>query len=557
MPTSPPTPAGLVLGPLLRHVAETTATIWVQTAAAGRIEVRAEGRSWSAATFRAHGNHYAIVLVDGLEPGSVQDYQIVHDGVVVWPLVDDPYLPCRIATQDPADQPHFLYGSCRTSVGHDKEGTESHGVDALRAYALEMMRSPNHWPDFILFLGDQLYADETSPTMREFIQQRRGLDEPPGAEVKDFTEYAELYRLAWSDPANRWLLSTLSTAMIFDDHDVRDDWNTSAAWHEEINMLPWWRDRIVGALGSYWIYQHAGNLPPDELAEDEIWQHIVAHDEDDDELDITVVIDAFADRVDRDPQTYRWSFTRSLGDSVLVVVDSRNARVLTPGARAMLDPRESAWFDEQLHGGVTHLFIGTSLPFLLPPAIHDLESINETMAGGAWGSRMARAGEKVREAVDLEHWAAFERSFAHVLERVVQVARGAHGEPPATITFLSGDVHNSYITQVPAERYGLQSQIVQLVCSPIRNPLPRGVRVLQGTMADVMKKPMRRLAKRLSQVAMPAYDWELTHGPWFDNNIGGVEVLGDRLLLTWARGEVTGSDYTHPTLHRVATELIG
>lgn len=547
----------LVLGPLLRHVAETTATIWVQTASAGRVEVRADGRSWATATFGAHGHHYALVLVDDLEPGTVHDYQVALDGEVVWPLPDDPYLPCRIATVDPAKHPHFLYGSCRTSVGHDEEGTRSHGVDALRAYSLEMMRDPNHWPDFMLFLGDQLYADETSPKMRDFIERRRGLHEPPGAEVKDFTEYAELYRLAWSDPANRWLLSTLSTAMIFDDHDVRDDWNTSQAWHEVVNKVPWWRDRIVGALASYWIYQHAGNLAPEELAKDEVWQQIVAHGENDGELDITQFIDEFADRVDRDPQTYRWSFTRTLGDSALVVVDSRSARVLTPGARAMLDPRESEWFDEQLHGDVKHLFIGTSLPFLLPPAIHDLESINESMANGAWGPRTARVGEKIREAVDLEHWAAFERSFAHVMERVVQVARGAHGEPPATITFLSGDVHNSYITQVSTERYELRSRIVQLVCSPIRNPLPRRVRVLQGTMADVMKKPMRRLAGRLSQVRMPAYDWDLTHGPWFDNNIGSVEVLGDRLLLTWARGEVTGNDYAHPRLHRVTTELIG
>ncbi len=550
-------PSDLVLGPLLRHVGATTATIWVQTAASGRVEVRAAGRRWSAHTFCAHANHYAIVLVDGLEPGSVQTYQVALDGVVVWPLADDPYLPCCIATFDTSRSPHFLYGSCRTSVGHDKEGTKSNGIDALRAYALEMMRSPDHWPDFVLFLGDQLYADDTSPKMREFIQQRRGLDEPPGVEVKDFTEYAELYRLAWSDPANRWLLSTLSSAMIFDDHDVRDDWNTSASWHEEINELPWWRERIVGALASYWVYQHAGNLPPEDLAKDEIWVQIAAHDNGDGELDVTDMIDEFADRVDRDPRTYRWSFTRSLGNSALVVIDSRNARVLTPGAREMLDPRESEWFDAQVRGGVKHLFIGTSLPFLLPPAIHDLESINESMASGAWGPKAAQMGEKVRQAVDLEHWAAFERSFSHVMERVAQVARGDHGTPPATITFLSGDVHNSYINQVQTGRYGFQSRIVQLVCSPIRNPLPRSVRVLQGTMANVMKKPMRLLARRLPQVRMPAYEWELTHGPWFDNNIGSVEVLGSRLLVTWARGEITGDDYTHPTLRRVATELIG
>ena len=552
-------PPPLVLGPLLRHVGETTATIWVETAAAAQVEVRSDGgHLTSAPTFAAHGHHYAIVLVEGLAPGSVQDYQVAVDGEVVWPAPDDVYPPCRIATLDRSEPSHFLYGSCRTSVPHDKEGTASHGVDALRAYALEMVRDPDHWPDFVLFLGDQLYADETSRAMREFIERRRGLEDPPGSEVKDFVEYAELYRLAWSDQANRWLLSTLSSAMIFDDHDVRDDWNTSQAWHEEMNKLPWWRDRITGALASYWIYQHAGNLAPEELRQDEIWQQIAAHDPARDELDITAVIDAFADRVDRDPETYRFSFTRELGESRLVVVDSRNARVLAPEKRAMLDPTESAWFDEQLHGGTSHLFIGTSLPFFLPPAIHDLESIDETMAGGAWGGRRtARLGEKLREAVDLEHWAAFERSFAHVLQRVVEVARGQHGEAPSTITFLSGDVHNSYITQVQHERYQLDSRVLQVVCSPIRNPLPRHVRMLQGTLSNWMKSPMRRLAGRLPQVRRPAYEWDLTHGPWFDNNMGGVEVLGDRLLFTWARGVVSDEQYDQPRLDRVSTVLIG
>ena len=55
--------------------------------------------------------------------------------------------------------------------------------------------------------------------------------------------------LAWSDPLNRWLLSTLPSAMIFDDHDVRDDWNTSYAWKQEIEQTDWWHERIVVRAG--------------------------------------------------------------------------------------------------------------------------------------------------------------------------------------------------------------------------------------------------------------------------------------------------------------------
>ena len=66
-------------------------------------------------------------------------------------------------------------------------------------------------------------------------------------------EYVGVYRDAWSDPEVRWLLSTVPVAMIFDDHDVRDDWNTSAVWRAEMREKPWWRDRVRSALASYWI----------------------------------------------------------------------------------------------------------------------------------------------------------------------------------------------------------------------------------------------------------------------------------------------------------------
>ncbi len=62
--------------------------------------------------------------------------------------------------------------------------------------------------------------------------------------------------------------------MIFDDHDVHDDWNTSAAWRREDQAKPWWPERIRAAYMSYWIYQHLGNLSPAELAKNELWQQM-------------------------------------------------------------------------------------------------------------------------------------------------------------------------------------------------------------------------------------------------------------------------------------------
>ncbi len=278
----------------------------------------------------------------------------------------------------------------------------------------------------MLFLGDQVYADETSDEMQKFIESRRDIDEPPGEELADYEEYSHLYKLAWSDPANRWLLSTLPSAMIFDDHDIRDDWNTSARWRREMEATDWWHGRIVAGLASYWVYQHLGNLTPEERSQDEIWQLVVEHDGEE-ELDLSDTLDAFAERVDQKPETYRWSYARELGEIRLVVVDSRAARVLQEDQRSMLDPDEMAWLDEHMQGDCEHLLVGTSLPFLLPEGLHHLEAFSEALAGGAWGRRGVKVGETMRQGADLEHWGAFQEGFQDVARMAAEVATGHRG----------------------------------------------------------------------------------------------------------------------------------
>lgn len=556
-----------MLGPLLRYVGETSATVWVQTQHHARVTVRAFDRSWEASTFSAHGHHYALVVLDGLEPGATSEYEVDVDGATAWPpqgpgvdALTASLPPSRITALRHSEPTRMAFGSCRTSVPHDAEGNKSNGVDALRAYAFHLTRTdPAEWPHLVVFLGDQVYADETSDEMREFIASRRSLEEPPWEELKDYEEYAHLYRLAWSDPLNRWLLSTLPSAMIFDDHDIRDDWNTSQDWHREMNAKPWWHDRIVGGLASYWVYQHVGNLSPEDLADDEVWQIITEYAASgaSGELDLTEVLDTLAARVDAQPETYRWSYSRDLGESKLVVVDSRAARLLTPDRRSILDDDEMAWLDGQLRGDVDHLFIGTSLPFLMAQGIHDLEAINEAMSNGAWGPRVAKWGEKMRRALDLEHWAAFQDGFAQVLEMVVEVAHGERGKAPGTITFLSGDVHNSYVTEIdPAELGAGSSRVIQAVCSPIRNPLPRQARIAQAMLGKGLARPLQLLVARTSKVPNAPYQWPMTDGPWFDNNLATLQVRGRGLVMRWDLGEVKGDNYDEPDLRQVARVVI-
>ena len=87
--------------------------------------------------------------------------------------------------------------------------------------------------------------------------------------LEDFEEYTVGYRDIWTYPVVRWMLSTLPSSMIFDDHEISNEWNTSQAWLDEKRQTDWYEGRVIGGLMAYWIYQHLGNLSPAELAEDE------------------------------------------------------------------------------------------------------------------------------------------------------------------------------------------------------------------------------------------------------------------------------------------------
>ena len=513
----------LVLGPLLRYVGETAATIWVETDRSCRVAILGH----QTPTFEVAGHHYALTVIDGLEPGRDYEYQVTLDGTVCWPEPDTPFPASVIRTLDPGRPLRMVFGSCRIAElnaprrwRRDRH-EQDHGADALGALALDLREAPpDRWPDIMLLIGDQVYADEPGPATREFISGRRDPAQAPGIEVADFTEYCFLYREAWSEPAVRWLLSVVPSAMIFDDHDVHDDWNTSAAWRRDFGAKPWWRDRIDGAYMSYWLYQHLGNLSPEDLARSEVWRDVRKSP------DAAAVLRDLARRADESPGGIQWSYRRTFGKVRLVVIDARSDRVLGQ-PRQMVSDTEWQWVTESVAGDWDHVILATSLPVLLSRGIHDVEAWNEAVCAGAWGQRFAPIGERIRRAGDLEHWAAFGHSFTLFERLLTGLARGADGEPPATVTILGGDVHHSYLAEV-ARPDGVTSPtaIYQLVCSPIHNLLPDNFRELQRIVTSRAGAVIGATLARLARVPAPQLSWRITKGPWFPNMLAALDFDG-------------------------------
>ena len=128
-------------------------------------------------TFTVEGHHYALLLVDDLEPG-------VGDAVR-----GPPRRRARLAAgRRPAasGRPHArrraaraarlrLVPGRRARAGRARRrrgrtSSPSTGVDALWTYSKLLQRGEAEWPDALLLLGDQVYADEVSPATLEFIR---------------------------------------------------------------------------------------------------------------------------------------------------------------------------------------------------------------------------------------------------------------------------------------------------------------------------------------------------------------------------------------------------
>ena len=97
--------SSLKLGPLLRYVGETEATVWVETDSPCEVTVLGT----TERTFCVSGHHYAMLVLEGLQPGGRHEYEVQLDGKAAWPEGDDPAGVIR----PPASDDRLTPAGCR------------------------------------------------------------------------------------------------------------------------------------------------------------------------------------------------------------------------------------------------------------------------------------------------------------------------------------------------------------------------------------------------------------------------------------------------------------
>ena len=271
----------------------------------------------------------------------------------------------------------------------------------------------------------------TSPPTRSSTDSARAGTIPSSEvadEIQNFEEYTWLYHEAWTPPAVRWLLSTVPTGMLLDDHDLRDDWNTSLSWRREVTAQPWWHDRVDRRLRLV-LGVPAPRQPQPRPARR---RRGVRPD------------------ASRSPTTTSGPATSTTSRGGPTSTPRRSAAATTatsaaPAAASASSPSTAAapassirttagWSTPPSGPGCAstsigvdhpfdHLVLASTLPWLMLPGVHHLEGWDEAISEGAWGRPGKWLGERVRQVLDLEHWAAFRQSFDETVDLLARRRR--------------------------------------------------------------------------------------------------------------------------------------
>ncbi len=195
----------------------------------------------------------AVVDVHDLQPDTRYFYALTATHQP--PAGPGPFSQFRTAPPEGAAGPvTFVYGSCFTPGNPYGEAT----VRRL----LTLMQGPDA-PMFGLLIGDQIYPDAA---------QENGL----GYIARTVNDYRTLYRLAWAETAWRDALANLSWRMMWDDHEVDNDWYWTSPDRVEA-QTSWytrWLRRLGGEPRELWANISRRRL---HAAVQTFWEHQMMH----------------------------------------------------------------------------------------------------------------------------------------------------------------------------------------------------------------------------------------------------------------------------------------
>ncbi|MCC7374823.1 MAG: hypothetical protein IT581_09215 [Verrucomicrobiales bacterium] len=397
------------------------------------------------------------------------------------------HFPSLILPGPDRTTPVIMHASCRKLHGIGDDAVTA-GLRHLETVANDRISRPST----LYLTGDQIYADDVHPDVLRAVDQLStqlmGWEEqlPGGNSVQGYPagrrgtfvqahgfssghadnhllglgEFAAMHLLAWSgamwlefgarvrrehvsepQPADaQRLLANVSTYMMFDDHEITDDWNLNERWRTRVRGDPIGRRVVANGLIAFGYFQGIGNnvghqfLPLVPTPSSDVESH---------------------DLVDGLAWGFGWGFV-SRSRPAVIVLDTRTHRQLDRG-----QPFPGLMNDFALNGLVQNLANLRQDPqqpvLIVSPApvlgLEAIESIQSDLVRGPWNLDAT--------TLDAEAWSLHRATFWRFMEILV-------GSGYPRFVFLSGDVHYGFAA---IGQYTSSSTIdlVQLTSSATKN----------------------------------------------------------------------------------------
>jgi hypothetical protein len=304
----------------------------------------------------------------------------------------------------------------------------------------------NHLVSFAEVIAMYLLA--WSPTPWQLITPP-----PPQLSVEEQQRYAReqvpIDQFRQGLPGTARVLAHLSTLMIFDDHDITDDWNLSAQWEETAYGHPFSRRIIGNALLAYLLCQGWGNQP-DVFAELLSQTQALATQVKGNHLDAGLQDDLLAALL----KFQHWHYVLPTTPA-LVVLDTRTRRWRSEFTLK----QPSGLLDWEALSELQQELLDHPCAIIVSPApVFGVKLIETVQKVFSW------CGYPL--LVDAENWMAH-RGAAQVILNIFR-----HSRTPGNYVILSGDVHYSFVYQVLIRYRNGGPSIWQITSSGIKNEFP-------------------------------------------------------------------------------------
>ncbi len=374
-------------------------------------------------------------------------------------------------------------------------------------------------PAIAPWLNRPWFCSAADPTQPEATLKKNWADPAVNKDAfEGFNRSAHhLARYAGVTPTVAQVLANTPTYMIFDDHEVADDWNLNGRWASKVYNREWGRYVVRNGLLAYALMQGWGNDPA-HFGTDKPGKKVldampasIAGGTPNTNLDILL---GFDKTTTAQPKRIVFNYSLENENYKEVVLDTRTHRAInntTLDSPNLIDnlgeqlPERPATATQQV------LLVVSPVPVFSPVVIEQMgqplaqlaiDNIHANTIGEVPGfvsgdeadprrsAGCGKRGERGGEKYDREGWSANESGFEAVVARLASYR---------SVVILSGDVHYASTTTLDywTKTIPEPARLVQCISSPAKNIFKDVVdQIIRkiGNLQQAEEVPMERLA---------------------------------------------------------------